>query len=426
MTVLLLVTGTALAQELEFPNENPSADLALGKCYEGVSKAKRPYWYRLPEKIDKDAPPDLIFLLHGTGLSYKWGFWNYAPHKGHFRKNDIVVSPESEMPGRGFMQKKPDREEIANLIKLFKKTFPVRNVYLYGHSQGAFFCYYFAGERPEMIDGIVAHAGNFFKAKTNKAARDKVAIGILHGKADAVVTVECAFMTDIIYRTAGYKKIKLWPVDGLNKQSGHWPLPWHVQRMLAWCDMVSIKTPKDGEALIKSELALEKPDYVLAAQAAVRARNLGAKNMDAIVEAAQANAEALTKADTSAYGPWVAHLRSASRAFAGLPEWEEAIKPLQSLVKKHTKQAESGIKSMRKNSKKSFAGGLKAMDKGYAGVGYDNLLAHMENRFTKPGDNVSQKDLDRYNDLDKSRKAADKKGRQAFADLTRPKLESLK
>ncbi|MDH3590251.1 MAG: hypothetical protein OER88_00115 [Planctomycetota bacterium] len=424
--ILLWLTGTTLAQELVPPKAKPSADLALGKTYEGVSKSKRPYWFRLPKKIDKAAAPDLIFLLHGTGMSYKWGFYNYGVHNGHFRKDDIVVSPEGENPNRGFVQDKADREEVAGLIKLFRKTYPVRNVYLYGHSQGAFFCYYFAGERPQMIDGIVAHAGNFFKAKTAKAARDKVAIGILHGKADAVVTVECAFRTDHVYRGAGYKKVKLWAVDGLTEKSGHWPLPFHVQRMLAWCDLVSLKTPAEGVALVESEAGREKPEWGMVARAAVRARALGAEGMDAVMEAAQASAAELVKADTSSYGAWCVHLQLAQEAFAGLPEWEAAIKPLRSLIKKHTKAVEQGLKAIRKGNKKSFAGGLKAMEKGYAGKGYGHLLAHMQHRFDKPEGMVSAKDRTRYTALRNERKAARRDGPVAFGKVARPKLKTLK
>ena len=85
---VLLLAAPALAQGLEFPKAAPAADLELGKSYEGLSKSKRPYWFRLPAKIDKGAPPDLIFLLHGTGMSYMWGFANYGVHNGHFRKDD--------------------------------------------------------------------------------------------------------------------------------------------------------------------------------------------------------------------------------------------------------------------------------------------------------------------------------------------------
>ena len=81
---LLLLLGAAVhAQGFDFPKKDPSRDLELGATYEGQSKSKRPYLYRLPAKIDKEAPPNLIFLLHGTGMSYKWGFANYGVHKGH-------------------------------------------------------------------------------------------------------------------------------------------------------------------------------------------------------------------------------------------------------------------------------------------------------------------------------------------------------
>jgi len=423
----LFFCSVASAQHLTFPAVEPSADLAGSKTYKGTSKAKRPYWFRLPGKIEKHAPPDLILIFHGTGLDYRWGFYNYGVHEGHFRKNDIVVSAESEQPDRGFIQGKPDRDDAVAMIKLFRKTFPIRNVYLYGHSQGAFFCYYFAGERPELIDGIVAHAGNFFKAKTNKKARDKVAIGILHGRADAVVGVVCAFITEGVYRTAGYSKVKLWAVDGLTEQSGHWPLPFHLQRMLAWCDLVSMKSPADGVALVRSEAARKQPDWVMVAQAAVRARALGAEGMDAIIAAAQANAAVLVKADTSTYGPWCAHLRQAHAAFTGLAEWEEGIKPLSGLIKKHTKQVGKAMKSFHKANRKSVAGGVKAMAQGYVGVGYDNLLSHMQHRFKKPGGMaVESKDRERYTAFLDARRKGDRAGQKEFVKLTQSKLEALK
>jgi predicted esterase len=428
---LLVLAAGAAAQGLDLPKKNPASDLELGASYEGTSKSKRPYLYRLPSKIDKEAPPNLIFLLHGTGMSYKWGFANYSVHKGRFRANDIVVSPESEKSKSGFTQRKPDREEIAGLIKLFQKTWPVGNVYLYGHSQGAFFCYYFAGERPQMIDGIVAHAGNFFKAKTTKAAREKVAIGILHGRADAVVGVVCAFSTDHVYRNAGYTKVKLYVVDGLNENTGHWPLPFHVGQMLDWCDLMSLKKPAAGAALAAREMTREKPDLVLVAQAAVRGKALGNdEKLDTfhklVVEAARANAEALVAADRSSYGPWCAQLRLSQRAFAGLTEWKEASKPLHALLKKQTAQVEQGMKAIRKFNNSSFGGGLKAMEKGYAGDGYDHLVAHMQHWVNKQGDKVKQKESERFKALQEERKAADEKGRKAFEDLTKPRFATSK
>src|SRR5262249_43408559 len=150
-------------------------------------------------------PPALVLMLHGTGLKWGWAFWNYPIEKGQFRGDDVVVAPEAMTPGGqdvfNFVQNKADGDQIAGIIAYFRKRFPIGRVYLYGHSQGAFFTYWFAGEHPELVDGIVAHAGNVLgNVKHPKAAKEKVAIGILHGRADAVVPVDCAYATEKLYK----------------------------------------------------------------------------------------------------------------------------------------------------------------------------------------------------------------------------------
>jgi uncharacterized damage-inducible protein DinB len=44
------------------------------------------------------------------------GVYNYGVHEGHFRKNDIVVSAESEQPDRGFIQGKADRDDALDQL----------------------------------------------------------------------------------------------------------------------------------------------------------------------------------------------------------------------------------------------------------------------------------------------------------------------
>ena len=213
------------APEQPWIKSNPEAP--KGEVLEWTSKEGRPYWYRIPKK--SKGKPALILMLHGTGLNHGWSFWNYPIVKGNFRKSDIVVSPDALTPGANgtfnFLQGNKDGDQIVGIIKTFQSAFDIGKVYVYGHSQGAFFCYWFAGEHPEVIDGIVAHAGNVLNVKHSKFAREKVGIAILHGKADAVVSVACAHRTHKIYKEQGYKKLKLELVDGLTARSGHWPLP---------------------------------------------------------------------------------------------------------------------------------------------------------------------------------------------------------
>jgi len=437
---LLLLTAAAAAQDLKPEPAAPAATLAAGKTYEATSPGKRPYLYRVPDPGPR--APYLILMLHGTGMKYGWPFWNYPIHTGQFRKYDFIVAPESENPDRGFVQGKADRDEIAGLIKLFRKTWPqIRNVYLYGHSQGAFFCYYFAGEEPEMIDGIVAHAGNFFKAKLDKGAREKVAIGILHGRADAVVTVQCAFSTDLIYREGGYENVKLMVVEGLNDQTGHWPLPWHVPRMLAWCDQVTARSAVDGAEAALEELAQEEPDLA----AVATAFGLGKKLLDkASPEEARAASErlaaieALLEAAREAFsksllpdaeskskenGPWATEFRIAQAAFG--PKWREAAASLQKEVARETKSIEEALKGLAKGGKKSYAKALETGRKAFLGDGYDHLLLQLS-RFDKPGDAVDVDDLSAYRALAPELKRNDDEGRRAAAKLWASELKDFR
>ena len=108
-----------------------------------------------------------------------------------------------------------------------------------------------------------------------------------------------------------------------------------------------------------------------------------------------------------------------------MAEWEAAIKPLRHVIKKRTKRVEQGMKALRKGNKKSFAAGVRAIEKGYAGRRYDDLVAHMRHRFQKPGDIMLRKELKCFCDLRDARKAADKEGGETFADLTLPKLKTF-
>ena len=77
----LLVAASLAAQETT-PRAEPAAGLAGGEVYEWTSSAGAPYWYRVPEKISKTSPPNLVLMLHGTGMKWGWAFWNYPIKDG--------------------------------------------------------------------------------------------------------------------------------------------------------------------------------------------------------------------------------------------------------------------------------------------------------------------------------------------------------
>ncbi|MCA8961848.1 MAG: hypothetical protein KDC38_15090, partial [Planctomycetes bacterium] len=364
---------TARAQKLgEVQRAAPTLDAPRGQALEWTSAEEKTYWYRLPREISAKQRPDLIFMLHGTGLNWGWSFWNYPIANGRFRGNDIIVSPEGMTPGQGdtfnFTQNKRDGDQIAGLIREFRSRFPIDKVYIYGHSQGAFFCYWFAGAYTELIDGIVAHAGNVLDVNHNALAKEKVAIGILHGKADAVVSVDCAYRTENVYRQQGYRKIKLYIVEGLNETSGHWPLPNQVAEMFEWLDEVNADTPRLASKVALHELAKESPDLRIIVESVAKARS-GSKRIDgddaetvraqidALVELVgsleTAHAEAIESARTlnesaekGQYLDWMAHFVEAQRAFAGSKSWRKSLRSVLSKAGKQDRLAAAALKQI--------------------------------------------------------------------------------
>lgn len=390
----------AAAEEKPPPRAEPSLQAPLGQVLGGTSPRGRPYWYRLPRSLGPKKPANLLLMLHGTGLKWGWAFWNYPIAGGAFRGEDIVVAPEGMTPGQGetfnFMQGKADGDAIAEMIGFFKKQLPIAKVYVYGHSQGAFFAYWFAGEHPELVDGIVAHAGNVLQVKHPKLAKEKVAIGILHGRADAVVPVECAFRTEKIYRDQGYKQVKLQIVEGLTEQSGHWPLPKQVGEMLAWLDSVSADNPGLALAGALESLARDEPDLGAARDAAARAgtflqaykgtdRTELTERLDAVRklldDAARAHAEAIGVAANKGkapFGAWASHYGRASRALDPLPAWQKAASAIRQRAGAHERAIARALVLVNQAGAKAFGEGLGAIEDGFLASRYEDLLTRLE------------------------------------------------
>lgn len=452
MHICLMLAARAAPARADLPDgkAEPTQAAEREKVLEWTSPQGKPFWYRLPKKLSESRPPNLILMLHGTGMPWGWAFFNYPIAAGKFRDADIVVAPEGMTPGNGqsfnFVQGAADGEQIVDLIRLFRKQFPIGRVYLYGHSQGAFFCYWFAGEHPELIDGIVAHAGNVLAVKHSKLARDKVAIGILHGRADAVVSVECAFRTEQVYRDEGYRKVKCYVVDGLTEQSGHWPLPGQVLEMLAWLDSVSVATVDGAIDAAIAGLARQPPDVQVlaeslasasallkkakAADAAVATERLAA--LTALLDAvAAAQAQALL-ADPALldralpYGPWVARFRRVDVALGEVPAWGKEMKKLRDLAVKHDKVVEKAIAEFARPSKKAFDGGLKALRESFLSARYDELRTALERAAADLPKGVKDGDVAQLQALLSERAAADDDGRAAAAICDQQQVEAFR
>jgi predicted esterase len=376
----------------------PGKKAPRGQLLEWKSDAGQPYWYHVPKKFSKDRPPALILMLHGTGGNQGWSFWNYPIVAGKFRPDDIVVSPDGVTPGGGttfnFVQGKKDGEQIAEIIASFRKAYPeIDRVYLYGHSQGAFFCYWYAGEYADTLDGIIAHAGNVLSVQHDKKAKKGVGIGILHGRADAVVGVVCAYRTFGIYHAEGYQKLKLEIVEGLNERSGHWPLPIQVGQMLDWLDSVTITTPEVGFDVMEALLDAEQPDLnsiatslLMTEDVVDSAKGRKAKTYAAragklrrqVERVAKAHAGALEKTagavgSSAEFAEWVGHFREVDRALADWDAWSDPMKKARKLVAKHDKVVEKALDGITVKNAKAFSRAREAWQVGFLAARHDEL-----------------------------------------------------
>ena len=442
----LLCAELAIGQQTPEAVE-PGPKAPRGKALEWKSAQGKPYWYRLPKDLDAKQPPDLLLMLHGTGGKHYWSFANY-PIVGDFRKRDIVVSPDGMTPGGdntfNFVQGPKDGDQIAALITDFKQRFPIGRVYLYGHSQGAFFCYWFAGEHPELIDGIVAHAGNVLDVKHGKLAKQKVAIGILHSRADAVVPVDCALRTEKIYREQGYEKLKLEIVEGLTAETGHWPLPVQVPQMLNWLDQVSTQSAAQAVRTAASELRRATPDLRVVAEQMAKARKLLPKAEDAdkkelppVLAALQAfldkavlvHAQALladpaTLDPKSTWGPWASQFLLLRLAFEDHPEWKKLMAKPRELSARHERSIDKAIKALAKPSKESRAAAVKAFDEAFLAATHE-LLPLLLDQLEKAGANEADARR-RVIDESNARAAIIADAQKAIQERLAPLLAELK
>ena len=447
--LVALGAGAAVpAQKAAEAIVEPSMKVPRGKLLEWKSAQGRTYWYRLPKAIDGKSPPDLVLMLHGTGLNHCWSFWNY-PILGDFRRRDIVVSPDGLTPGQGetfnFVQGPKDGEQIAGLIADFKKAFPIGRVYLYGHSQGAFFVYWFAGEHPELVDGIIAHAGNVLQVKHGKLAKQKVAIAILHGRADAVVPVDYAIRSEKIYRDEGYEKLKLEIVDGLTEQSGHWPLPDHVGKLFDWLDQMSTQSAAQAVSTVASELQKPAPDLATIAEQVKKARALLPKAKDAekkelppVLDALQAfldramtaHAEQLLTSGEvldpkAAYGPWVPRFARLDRAFADHADWKKRMQKARDLSKAHDRIVDKARKGLDKSTKETRLAAATALEEAFLAPSAPELRSLLEQACAsaKPPDDACR---DKVKALIATRAEAVEEANKVATEVEQPLLDELK
>ena len=383
-TVALL--GSTPARSAGGPDLKAPDPKRTGEVYEWKSKDGLAYQYIVPKGYDADRGANLTFILHGSNLDRRWGFANHPA--GTFRPDDVVVCPDGTTPnqqggGFNFLDRDQDDKRLFALHTELKAVFKVRATYVYGHSQGSFFAFRYAGEHPEDVQGVVGHASGVWAGTAAPKAGHAQAIVLMHGTADPVVPYSQSEGGLAFYREANYPLVRLRSLQGWN----HWPaevnggldgevVP-HTSQQLAWCEgMTSADPERVGRAFdfLADIDAKGWHDYAALRSLAVRVRDLDSmddkrrKRAAAAIEAVDALAVAHVAAierslaggdgKTVAKATWFVHLPIFLRDFGGAPACETLREAWSDRIEKQRKTAIQHLRAWYQNREKKPAAAL--------------------------------------------------------------------
>jgi pimeloyl-ACP methyl ester carboxylesterase len=99
----------------------------------------------------------------------------------------VVVCPDGTtsngQSGFNFLNAAKDLQRLHALHEELKKAFKVNATYLYGHSQGSFFSFLYAGAYPDDVQGLVGQASGVWSGTAASPKQHRQAIVLMHGTA---------------------------------------------------------------------------------------------------------------------------------------------------------------------------------------------------------------------------------------------------
>lgn len=444
--LLVLATGPAPARAAEPPSRALDAKAPSDTVFASASAKGLAFTWRAPRRYDPEKGAGLTLILHGSNLTRHWGFANHD--KSTFRPDDVVVCPDGTTPngqgGFNFLGQPKDAERLHGLIEEVKRVFRVRGTYLYGHSQGSFFALYYAGERPEDVDGVVAHASGMWNGTRLGKEGHRQAIVLMHGTQDPVVPYAQSVGALPAFLEAGYQRVRLRPLEGWN----HWPAEHnaaggtpHTSQQLAWVEGMTTTDPDRLAACLEvladvkdktehdwaglSSLARRAASAPFATEA-TKARGEKAAGVVDALGRRQVEALAAVKPGAAADGrPWMAHLPLVLRQFAGVPACEGLAAAWKETLERHR---ERGVANLRKYFSARAKDPAGAFESGVAAVEEGFLWCEVQDADLRATLAGWQKDAKKWKLSKKALKAYDvvkgldeawKDGWKAYADVCR-------
>ncbi len=442
-TVFLLLAASALAGD-KFPRKEPGSK-AKGKVYEWTAKNGLVYLFRVPKQYDAKKGASLTLILHGSNLDRRWGFWNHKQET--FRPDDIVVSPDGTTAnGRGgfnLMGESRDAKRLRALHVELKKIFNVKRTFLYGHSQGSFFSFFYAGIYPKDVDGVVGHASGRWGWTQGGPQGHHIPFVFMHGTDDPVVPYRQSVGGHWWYTQKKYPMVRLRSLEGWN----HWPaehngnIP-HTSQQLAWVEGMATNEPERMQwcfDFLCGNKNKERHDwsgtYTLAKriadhpQAPDKLKRRAAAAMDAINKLAEAHVAKIKFPAKGEFkkGPWPGHTILFLRAFADVPAREAFVEEHKKVLDRHAKDGQKAFNkywplNKNKKDKKAFETAVAGLKKAF--LYYDlvrrDFLRHMQDlRKRAKSLRASKRTLKDYDALVPDLLKSLKKGAQDFDSLNR-------
>ncbi len=412
----------ALLAVLPLVDDNPEKDpreAKPGKVYQWKAEDGLPYEFHVPKDYDPDEGANLTLVLHGNGLDHRWTFWNHPA--GEFRADDVVVSPDGttlveHMGTNEFLGNAKDAKRLRALIEELKTIWNVRQTFLYGHSQGSFFVFYYAGLYPEDVDGVCGHASGMWGQTQLAKKGHHQAIGLLHGTDDANVPYGQSWDTLRAYRDAKYPLANLrtlfdWP---------HAPHHFQAESVLSWCEGMTSTDPERVAACLE---VLAQPKLKMGANwsglwavanrlatmegATDKQKKRGAKVAAAVDELAAGHVAAIEKSlgkkgklSELSKGPWVGCLIRFLEEFDGVPVHAAFLKEHKKAVEGLWKSSGKAYGDYRKKKdsdpKKAFAAGLELLTTGFVHYRVPQVSKAMEGWAKDKSVKLSKKDREAY------------------------------
>ncbi len=440
----LVAGGFAAAAENDPPQKEPgpaSAGQVCGwKSADGLA-----YEYYVPKGYDAAKGANLLFILHGSNLTRRWGFANHTA--GEFRPDDVIVCPDGTTSngngGFNFMRDDRDLKRVHALQDEMRKAFKVNATYLYGHSQGSYFAFLYAGTYPDDVQGVLGQASGVWGGTPATPKSHHQAVALMHGTGDPVVPYAQSVGGLSFFRDAKYPLVHLRSLEGWN----HWPNQGQAAQELAWCEGM---TSADPARVVASFDLLDRAteesgfDRDLAALGAVarrlaamegapkEARDRAAKSAQTVEDLAKRHADAISqslgkgKGDKLVGDAWVGHLPPFLRDFDGTAACDALAKEWADRLAKQKAEAVKSLKeyfrTREKEPAKAFAAAVDAIRDGFlwCECSDPDLLSRLG---AWRGDSTKWKlakaDVKAYDDVVTVFVAARQKGRDEYAEINK-------